>query len=99
MRDTEGTCWKCGRALTRGEYGRQEVCPGCAADTRVCRNCLFYDKSMDNECREPAAERVLDKEKGNFCEYFKPGTPKAVGVSPKEVSAKDAFEKLFKKKP
>ena len=99
MRDPLGACWKCGRALLEGEYGRQEVCPGCRTDTKVCRNCIHYERVRDNECREPAAERVVEKTRSNFCEYFKAGTP-AVETDPlsKAASAKDAFEKLFKNK-
>ena len=37
-----------------------------------CRNCRFYDPAYHNQCREPQAERQVDKERGNFCEYFDP---------------------------
>lgn len=82
-----------------GEYGRQEACPSCRTDTKVCRNCIHYEPVLNNECREPSAELVTDKAKSNFCEYFKPGSP-ASQTDPlaKAASAKDAFEKLFKNK-
>jgi len=32
--------------------------------------CDFYDPKIYNECRETSAERVVHKEKKNFCDYF-----------------------------
>lgn len=53
-------------------FGRMDVCGGCSKDTRVCLNCRFHDPGSYNECRETVAERVVDKEKANFCDHFKP---------------------------
>ncbi len=55
--------------------GRSDHCPKCMADTRCCKMCQFYDPKSYNECREPMADRVPDKEKANFCDYFKIGSP------------------------
>jgi len=33
--------------------------------------CKFYDPKSYNECKEFQADRVADKEKANFCDYFK----------------------------
>jgi len=102
--DMSGTCWKCGRALAGVEYSRRESCPGCDAETRVCRNCRHYDPRNSSACREPHAELVGEKEKPNFCEFFQPGSPEpaggGAGQPPSgERKAKDAFDSLFKKKP
>ena len=35
---------------------------------------MFYDAKSYNECRESMADRVPDKEKANFCDYFKIGS-------------------------
>jgi hypothetical protein len=35
--------------------------------------CYFYDPKAYNECREPNADRIVDKEKANFCDYYKIG--------------------------
>lgn len=35
--------------------------------------CEFYDTKSYNECRESMADRILEKEKANFCDYFKFG--------------------------
>jgi hypothetical protein len=39
---------------------------------------------------------VVEKERSNFCDYFKPGSPKAVGDP--AAAARAAAEALFKKK-
>ena len=42
----------------------------CRADLRVCLNCTSYDPRVAEQCRERRAELVLEKNVGNFCEYF-----------------------------
>ena len=34
--------------------------------------CEFYDVGKAKHCRETIAEEVKDKERANFCDYFKP---------------------------
>jgi hypothetical protein len=59
--------------------------------------CKFYDPGSYNECREVSAERVVDKERANFCDFFilKGSKENPVG---REAIAKQALEDLFKKK-
>ena len=65
-------CYQCCNKLEWKSFvPRSEECPHCYADIHVCRMCKFYDRSCYNECREPSAERVINKEKANFCDYFK----------------------------
>ena len=33
--------------------------------------CIFFDPKSYNECKEPSAELVLEKEKANFCDHFR----------------------------
>lgn len=40
----------------------------------VCRMCRFYDPAVPKQCTEDDAEEVFEKERPNFCEWFKPGT-------------------------
>ena len=47
--------------------------------------------------REVMAERVVDKERANFCEYFIPRGSARKSVN-KAADAKQALEELFKKK-
>lgn len=87
-------CFHCKKAIdARYRPGRGEACPACGSDLLVCLNCRFYDPASYNECREPAAERVLDKEKANFCEYFEFGEAKGSG---KAVDPVEELKKLFK---
>lgn len=70
-------CYKCNQAFDLGQsvyamkVGRQDECPHCYASLHCCKMCGFYDKSAYNECKEPMADRILDKEKANFCDFFK----------------------------
>ena len=66
-------CWKCGADLADlpQPFGRRDECPSCKIDLHVCRMCEFYDTRSNNSCREPVAEDVLDKERSNFCDYYK----------------------------
>jgi len=53
-----------------GSIGRGDTCPFCGADLRCCLNCRHYDTAAYNQCREPNAERVLEKDRSNFCDFF-----------------------------
>ena len=66
-------CYKCRSKLefeTGDKILRHEECPQCKVSLRCCKMCHFYDTQVYNECREPLAERTLDKEGSNFCSYF-----------------------------
>jgi len=67
-------CWKCGGPLKHFEYpySRYDECTVCKADLHVCLLCRQYDPSVADACREDRADYILDKDKANFCEYFKP---------------------------
>ena len=51
--------------------GRQAQCPGCGTDLHCCLNCVFYERGAYNDCRENQAERVVDKNRSNFCDFFR----------------------------
>ncbi len=67
-------CWKCGIAIKemRSPYSRYEECSACKADHHVCLMCREYDPTVSDGCREDRADFVLEKDKANFCDYFKP---------------------------
>lgn len=91
-------CFKCGKENpTSDKVGFRESCFSCGQDLHCCKNCKFYDSSSYNECRETQADRVLDKEKANFCDYFQSGTGQTPNTSPID-EAKRKLEELFKKK-
>lgn len=65
-------CYQCQKEiqLSSDKVGYREECPFCHADIHSCRGCEFYDPKVYNECRETSADRVKDKEKSNFCDFF-----------------------------
>lgn len=79
--------------------GAREACPRCDADLHACRNCRFYDPSKNNQCAEPQAEWVRDKEAANYCDYFQPNPvlyARGGRASPSAEDAKKKFGSLFK---
>ena len=89
-------CHYCSRDLDTLELGRQDSCPGCRRDTRVCKNCEHFDVNMNNQCCENQAERVVDKEKSNFCDYFRPSSRKGgrgAGIDALKAAANALFKK------
>ncbi len=91
-------CYHCNREVdTKERIGRGETCSGCEVNLRCCRNCVFYDTSYASACREPQAESVVDKEAGNFCDFFVPGERQAQPAAV-DTDARARLEALFKKK-
>ena len=92
-------CWHCGREIdTRERVGFRAECPGCDRPLHVCRNCEFYDPTCHNECRETQAERVVDKDRANFCEYFAPAGANRAASRGTGSPARSQLDALFKKK-
>jgi hypothetical protein len=92
-------CYKCGEPwVISGQPGRGEICMKCRSDLRVCLNCMHYDRSVAYQCRERRAEPVLEKDVGNFCEYFdfafRQWTSKNDPNS-REAAAREQLKKLF----
>jgi hypothetical protein len=69
----ELVCWKCGASLADLTLPllRLEECRKCGAELHVCKLCEWYSIGVAKQCREPIAEEVKDKERANFCDYFK----------------------------
>ncbi len=79
-----------------GVVPRRAECATCGAFLHCCRNCKFYDPSAYNECRESSAERVVDKEAANFCDFFAPAAGEAGDRASTGSAARGDLEKLFK---
>jgi hypothetical protein len=91
-------CAFCGEAIVvKEKIRRSDTCPHCNRDLRCCKQCKFYDPHAYNECREVMAERIVDKERANFCDYFVPKGSAQENVN-KAQEARTALEALFKKK-
>lgn len=84
-----------------GGVGMRDACPGCGADLHVCRNCAHHDPGAYNACREPGAERVLDKERANRCDLFAPGEGEGAGNAEAgdaaRQRAREELDRLFRR--
>ena len=89
-------CWKCKKEISLEKVNRTDECPLCHADLHVCRACDFYESGAHNDCRETSADMVSDKERSNFCDYFRVSSKNAAsGDESKAKAARDAFNSLF----
>lgn len=91
-------CHSCGNEVKiEGYVSRHDECPRCGADIHCCLNCLHYDPSAHNRCREPQAEWVTDREKANFCDFFTPNKQTSAGKTAPASDTRKTFDDLFKK--
>jgi hypothetical protein len=58
---------------------RNTRCPSCDAYLHACVQCRFHEPTLHNQCLEPEAEFVRDRQKANFCEFFELAGAKAAG--------------------
>lgn len=94
------TCYKCGKQLSdtfKVMVSRSDICPHCRADLRCCKMCQFYDPKSYNECRESNADRITEKEKANFCDYYKIGSDSANDAEKQRQEQLAKAMALFKK--
>lgn len=90
-------CAFCGeKTEVKGKVSRNDLCPHCGRDLKCCKQCTFYDSGAYNECREVSADRVVAKERANFCEHFVP-TGSRRGKVDRAQEARKELEALFKK--
>ena len=77
----------------------RDECEKCGQDLHVCKQCQHYDTASYNECKEPSADRIVEKEKANYCDFYSART--SSGASSAGTSKSDLLaqaEALFKKK-
>ena len=92
-RSMDMQCWKCGVQLKNVllPFSRYEECSSCKADMHVCVSCKNFDPAVSDSCREDRADFVLDKDRANFCDYFK-ANPRAFkktdGLEAREAKSK-----------
>jgi hypothetical protein len=92
------SCHSCGTAIPlapREKVARKSECPRCGADLHCCLNCRFYDHTKNNQCAEPQAEWVRDKERSNFCDYFEPDASARPGRGQSSSDPRKSFDDLF----
>lgn len=104
MHDVALSCQQCGakHPLPPGKnIYRHDACAQCDCDLHSCVHCRFFDASRNNQCAEPQAEWVKDKDRANFCDYFEPrtgvGSSNRDGGANRTGGARSAFDDLFKK--
>lgn len=95
-------CWKCGTTLRNLllPFSRYEECSTCNADLHACISCKYYAPNLSDGCNEDRADFVLDKDKANFCDYFKVN-PRAYTKSDDAAAraAKAGLAELFGEQP
>lgn len=95
--EIRGHCWHCRTGLTGLDYGRESRCPGCDKPNHCCRNCRHFAPGRASECMEPQAERVIDKTRSNFCDWFEPARDPDSGAGAPDADAlRSLAEALFR---
>ncbi len=90
-------CFSCHKDLelqAMQKITKNEECPYCYASIHSCKMCGFHDPSAYNECRESNAERIVEKDKANYCDYFTLSTAKNSSSAKEDLLAKASS--LFK---
>jgi hypothetical protein len=91
-------CYRCGVSLAALSlpFSRRDECPNCTMHLYVCRMCRFFDPAAPKQCLEDDAEEVTEKERVNFCEWFKPSMDAYDPVrARKEAQASSQLAALF----
>ncbi len=92
-------CHRCGKLLDLGSNAftaRNDECPSCRSDLHVCLNCKHFERGAYNDCRESQAERVVEKDRRNFCDYFSFGNGKSGTASSSKSEALKKLDDIFK---
>lgn len=95
------TCWKCGGPLQDLllPLARHEECPHCRAQLHVCRMCVYFDTAAPQQCREPVADNVTEKQRANFCGYFRINPHARAGKSDQGADSHRQLDALFGEEP
>jgi hypothetical protein len=95
----ELVCWRCGASLAALSlpFGRTEECPACRSPLHVCRMCVNWAPERPKKCREDDAEEVREKERPNFCDWYRP-RPGAFDAAAADAAAaaRKKLEDLFR---
>ncbi len=85
-------CPFCGQNVSSVYYSTS--CPSCSKALHTCRTCSFYSPSSHYGCRESVDELVQDKDRPNFCDYFRL-TENTLGGEKNASKAEDVFNSFF----
>jgi hypothetical protein len=66
-------CWQCKSAVTDQPLplSTYAECRDCRAQLHCCRQCQHFNPRLRVDCDEPRAESHSEREKSNFCDWFK----------------------------
>ena len=66
-------CWHCGTVVTDQPLplSTYSECRHCRAQLHCCRQCQHFNPRLRADCDEPRAESYTEREKANFCDWFK----------------------------
>lgn len=88
-------CAFCHKEITETKIHIRDECPSCSKDLHICLNCEFYDAHAYRQCRESIREPVQNKEKANFCDFFR-ASQKGAAQSSSENDALNKLHNLFR---
>ena len=83
-------CSLCHKEIAGSKIHIRDECPACGRDLHICLNCEFYDANAYRQCLESIRELVQDKEKANYCDFFRAAKSGGGPVA----SGSDAIRKL-----
>ena len=65
--------WHCGVLVSEEPLplSTYAECRPCRAQLHCCRQCQHYNPRLRADCDEPRAESHSEREKANFCDWFK----------------------------
>jgi len=66
-----GRCAFCGETIEVERIGFRALCPHCDEALHACLQCKHYAPGRANDCMEPQADLVRDKDRSNLCEWFR----------------------------
>jgi hypothetical protein len=88
-------CVFCQKEITEKKIHFRDDCPSCGRDMHICLNCEFYAPNAYRQCRESIHELVRDKERANYCHFFRQSTDGS-GQADAENDAMNKLDDLFK---
>ncbi len=90
------SCAACGTSYEAPVY-RTTLCDSCGKELKTCTNCRHYAPGAANDCREPVSEKVMEKDRANFCDWFTPAEDAGAGKGGPGPGdgARSAFNSLF----
>lgn len=89
-------CVFCHKEIPASRIHFRDECPACGRDLHICLNCEFYAPGAYRQCRESVREPVQDKERANYCDFFRASQAGSALSTGKDETI-TALENLFKK--